>query len=69
MNNSKIPLYISYGCLIVFVAAGLNLFFNDLTPRETEGGYLSMVSVFICGIMMLVMWLGSSEDNEKSNNG
>jgi hypothetical protein len=55
MNTSKIPLYISYGCLIVFVASGLNLFFNDLTPRETEGGYLSMVSVFICGIMMLVV--------------
>lgn len=62
MSSNKAPLYLAYACLFVFILAGLNLYFGDLTPRETKGGYFSMASVFIVGVMMLTMWKKARED-------
>jgi thiosulfate reductase cytochrome b subunit len=65
MNNSKVLLYIVYGCLVVFVGSGLNLYFGNLTPREIKGGYYTMASVFLTGVVMLVMWRDSKESTGK----
>lgn len=62
MDSSNAPLYVGYGCLLIFIISGLNLYFGDLTPREIKGGYLTMASMFITGVMMLVIWKDAKED-------